>query len=146
MYNNMSQQLPDFSSELRVSTSRSSGAGGQHVNKVETKVEIRWNVATSIWFTDEEKIKIQQYAGGFMTSELELILVCQETRSQLQNKRLGIQRLRQLVRQALQPVIERKPTTPTKSSIITRLKTKKYKGEKKAFRQKGRAFWEHLDD
>ena len=93
----MSQQLPDFSSELRISTSRSSGAGGQHVNKVETKVEIRWNVATSIWFTDEEKIKIQQYARGLMTSELELILVCQETRSQLQNKRLGIQRLRQLV-------------------------------------------------
>ncbi|MFN3588481.1 MAG: alternative ribosome rescue aminoacyl-tRNA hydrolase ArfB [Spirosomataceae bacterium] len=142
----MPQQLPDFSSELRITTSRSSGAGGQHVNKVETKVEIRWNVTASFWFTDEEKIKIQKFARGYLTTDTEIILVCQETRSQLQNKRLGIQRLRHLVRQALQPVVERKPTTPTKSSIVARLKTKKHAGEKKAFRQKGRAFWEQLDD
>lgn len=142
----MPQQIPDFSHELRISTSRSSGAGGQHVNKVETKVEIRWNVGESLWFTEEEKAKIQKFAGGQLTTDLEVIIICQETRSQLQNKRIGIQKLRHLVRQALQPVVLRKPTSPTKGSIVARLKSKKNIGKKKAFRQKGRAFWEQLDD
>ncbi len=127
-----SQLIP----ELEFSTSRSSGPGGQNVNKVSTKVIIRWNLLHSTLITDEQKMLLLNKLSAQLTREGELIINSQESRSQLQNKELALEKLDTLLRKALTKPKARKATRPTKSSKVKRVDNKKRHAEKKQWRKK----------
>lgn len=122
--------------ELEFSTSRSSGPGGQNVNKVSTKVIIRWNLLHSSLITDEQKMVLLNKLSGQLTREGELIINSQESRSQLQNKELALEKLDALLRKALTKPKARKATRPTKSSKVKRVDNKKRHAEKKQWRKR----------
>ncbi len=127
---------PQLNDEFRYSTSRSSGAGGQHVNKTETRVELYWNVWQSKILSEEEKHRVAVKLANRINAEGELILSNQTERSQLRNKTLVTLRLYELLNQALHIPKKRKPTKPSKASVKRRLKAKKQHSEKKQWRQK----------
>ena len=124
----------DFERELSFQASRSGGAGGQNVNKVASKVELRFHVANSALLTDEEKALVQEKLASRINSEGYLQVVCQVERSQLQNKELCIERFYELLRQALTKQKKRKATKPTRSSVKQRLESKRRQSEKKSNR------------
>lgn len=120
--------------ELQFQASRSGGAGGQNVNKVNTKVELRFHVQHSELLTDEEKALVQEKLGNRINNDGDLQVVCQTERSQLKNKELCVERFYELLRQALTKQKKRKATKPTRSSVRRRLEGKKKQAEKKASR------------
>lgn len=122
-------------SAFRFSASRSSGPGGQNVNKVNTKVELRFNIKESNSFTDEEKQLVMTSLKNRMTSEGDILIVCQSERTQLQNKERAEELFYKLVSKALTPKPLRKKTSPTDSSKLKRLESKKKKGIIKALRK-----------
>ena len=124
-----------LSSELEFSTSRSSGPGGQNVNKVETKVTLKFNVAGSVILTDEEKATILAKLATRITTEGVLVLTAQEKRSQLQNKEAVIAKFDELVAKAFFKPKARKATKPSKSSREKRFTQKKQLSEKKKWRK-----------
>jgi ribosome-associated protein len=111
-------------SELTFKAVRSSGAGGQNVNKVSSKVVLTFDLLNSHAISDEEKIRIQSKIATRLTSENLLILNCDEDRSQLKNKELVVKRFLELLKKALVIPKERKPTKVPKSVIEKRLKQK----------------------
>lgn len=121
--------------EVSYRTSRSSGAGGQHVNKVSTKVELIFDVGNSKVLTEEQKDIIRSKLKNRISNDGLLLLQCDETRSQMKNKEIVFARFVNLIEEALKPEKERKPTKPTKTSVEKRLKDKKKKSEKKDFRK-----------
>lgn len=126
----------DLSSEFVFNTSRSSGAGGQNVNKVNTKVELRFHIDNSKLLTDDEKKIIREKLSNRVNDEGELIIAAQTERSQLKNKEKAIEKFYTLLEKALTPRKKRKPTKPTKTSVEKRLQEKKNKSEKKEWRRK----------
>jgi len=128
--------LPDLSSEFQFLTSRSSGPGGQNVNKVNSKVELRFDIRNSSLLTDDQKEILLAKLATKITSEGILSVVSQRDRSQLANKEDAIEKLYLLISKALKPVIRRKKTKPTKSSVEKRLTGKRIKSEIKQNRQK----------
>jgi ribosome-associated protein len=128
-------QERDLSGELIYSSSRSSGPGGQNVNKVNTRIELRFNLTGSPLLNDEEKAKIQSVLGNKINKEGFLILVSQSERSQLANKKKVTERFYQLLQKALMPVKKRKPTRPTLASKERRIESKKLLSRKKASRK-----------
>lgn len=125
----------DFGSELEFNFSRSSGPGGQHVNKTESKVELRFNISRSDVLSLDEKEKIKIKLGNRINQEGYLILHCQETRSQLKNKEFVIFNFYKLLNEALRIQKIRKPTRPTRMSIEKRLESKRQLSEKKRRRR-----------
>jgi len=123
-------------SELSFRTSRSSGAGGQHVNKTETKVEALFDITASKGLSDEEKNLIHEHLRSRITDEGILAVTSQKARSQLANKEHTLDRLESLLLKALIPKVKRIRTKPTKQSIEERLLEKKAQSEKKAQRRK----------
>jgi len=122
--------------EIEFQFSRSSGKGGQNVNKVETKVEIHFNIDHSKAFSKEEKEKIKETLVSRINQEGDLIIRSEEERSQLENRRMALEKLNEIIREALEPEEERIPTKPSKAIKEKRLQEKKIISEKKKSRQK----------
>lgn len=122
--------------ELQFKAIRSSGAGGQHVNKVSTKIELIFDVYNSRSLDDTEKEKVYLKLKNRLTKDSILLLQCDESRSQFKNKELAIKRFLKLFENALKEPKKRKATKPTKSAIEKRLKGKKKAAEKKVNRNK----------
>lgn len=128
--------IPDLSSEFQFLTSRSSGPGGQNVNKVNSKVELRFDIQNSSLLTDNQKEILLAKLSTKITSEGILSVVSQRDRSQLSNKEDAIEKFYLLISKALKPVKRRKNTRPTKSSVERRLTIKRMKSEIKQNRRK----------
>jgi ribosome-associated protein len=124
----------NFAPEFNFSTSRSSGPGGQNVNKVNTKVELRFSITSSELLSEYEKSKILTHLKNRINSEGDLLIVAQNERTQLKNKQEAIRRFKQLIFTALKPIKKRRPTRPTKASVERRLQYKKEKSQRKTSR------------
>ena len=117
--------------EFILSATRSSGPGGQNVNKVSSKIELRFNLFNSALLSDDEKNIIASKLANRLNNEGELIIVSQSERSQLQNKELAIERFYALLEESLKPVKKRRPTKPTLASKQRRLDQKRMLSKKK---------------
>jgi len=122
-------------SELEVRVSRSSGAGGQHVNKTSSRVELVWNVLGSRALSEEQRARLSDRLSSRISSEGEVRVVASDTRSQTQNRELAEERLIELVRRALIVPKKRRATKPTRASKEARLESKKRHSSKKAQRR-----------
>jgi ribosome-associated protein len=127
--------------ELVFSTSRSSGPGGQNVNKVSTKVELRFNLHFSPNFSDEEKELLFSKLRNKINKENEIILVSQSERTQLMNRIAVTQKFYNIVSKALTIPLKRRSTRPTLKSKLKRLESKRSRSElKKLRKQSGDSF------
>ncbi len=122
--------------ELRFKAIRSSGSGGQHVNKVASKVELIFNLQESTAFSEQQKERLFNKLSTRLTKEGVLILQCGESRSQHKNKTLVINRFLELIKVALKLPKKRVPTKIPKSVIRKRLKNKQKLSDKKVNRKK----------
>ena len=122
--------------ELNFKAVRSSGPGGQHANKVSSKIQLMFDVENSASFSEEEKDLLLKKLKSKLTKENILILTSEESRSQHKNKEIVIEKFHESIKQALHVSIKRKATKPSKSSIKKRLEKKKKHAFKKVSRQK----------
>ncbi|GAA3595700.1 alternative ribosome rescue aminoacyl-tRNA hydrolase ArfB [Flavivirga amylovorans] len=122
--------------ELNFKAIRSSGSGGQHVNKVSSKIELTFNLVESLVFNEEQKIRLQNKLKQRLTKDGCLILQCDESRSQHKNKELAIKRFLELIRVGLIIPKKRIPTKIPKAVIRKRLKNKRNLSDKKTNRKK----------
>jgi ribosome-associated protein len=129
--------IPD--SELRVKASRASGAGGQHVNKTSSRIEITWNVRDSRALSDEQRQTLLQRLASRISTEGAVRIVASEMRSQRQNRERAEARLADLIRRALTPRKKRKPTRRPRSADEARLASKKLHSRKKLERRRDTA-------
>jgi ribosome-associated protein len=121
--------------ELEFTASRSEGPGGQNVNKVNSKITLRWDITNSQLISDDEKTKLKEKLSSFLTKDGVLMLSAQDKRSQLQNKEAVMVKLDALLAKAFEVKKKRKPTKPSKSAKAERLKKKKLVSEKKKWRR-----------
>ena len=122
--------------EIKYSFSRSGGPGGQHANKVSTKVQAAVDILNSIAFSPSEKDRLLRKLDGRLSAEGELKLTCDSTRSQAENKRIAQQRLISLLEDNLKVKKKRVPTKTPRSVKEKRLEKKRQHAYKKAIRRK----------
>jgi ribosome-associated protein len=122
-------------SELDVRVSRASGAGGQHVNKTSSRVEIFWNISGSRALSEEQRTRLLDKLSSRLTTEGSIRVVASDMRSQSRNRDLAEERLAEIVRRALIIPRKRKPTKPTRAAKEARLETKKRHSNKKRERR-----------
>lgn len=127
--------MKDFTKELKFKTSRSSGAGGQNVNKVETSVTVTWKVSESEFFNDRQKEVIQEKLKNRINLEGYLFLSVSESRTQLQNKKIAVEKILDIVHKSLVIPKFRAKTKPTRSSVERRIEQKKQQSNKKENRR-----------
>ena len=123
-------------SELEVRATRSSGAGGQHVNKTSSRIEITWNVRESKAISDEQRAILNERLASRISADGAIRVVASEFRSQRQNRERAEARLVELVRRALTPRKKRKPTRRPRSADEARLASKKLHSKKKLERKR----------
>jgi len=121
--------------ELEVTTSRSGGAGGQHVNKTDSRVTVRWNALHTIALTEEQRVRVLHKLRTQLTTEGDLLVHNSTSRSQQQNKEAALERLVQVVRAALHVPKKRKPTKVSKAAKEARLKAKTQRSALKKLRR-----------
>ncbi|PWD98715.1 alternative ribosome rescue aminoacyl-tRNA hydrolase ArfB [Marinilabilia rubra] len=121
--------------EITISATKSSGAGGQNVNKVNTKVELRFSIPNSSILSNREKELLVSRLGSKLTRSGDLILSSEEERSQLRNKNTVIEKFYGLIEWGVRPVKKRIPTKPTKASKRRRIDNKRKNSEKKSRRR-----------
>lgn len=126
----------DFYKWFKFITSRSSGPGGQNVNKVNSRVELRININECDLFSDEEKEIIYKKLENKINKEFELVIVRQTERSQLKNKEKAIEAFYKIIETTLKKEKVRKKSKPSKAVIQKRLEEKKKLSEKKNNRRK----------
>ena len=127
--------MKNFEHELSFKTSRSSGSGGQNVNKVETSVTVLWKVEDSAVFTESEKERILFKLKNKINAEGILQLTVSESRTQLQNKKIAIEKIQELVNKSLIVPKKRIATKPSRAKVEKRLESKKKLSEKKENRK-----------
>ncbi len=123
-------------SELTFKAVRSSGPGGQNVNKVSSKVVLGFDLKNSLAITDDEKARLLDKLASKLTNENVLILNCDEDRSQLKNKEIVIKRFLEIIKKGLHVPKPRKPTKTPRSVIERRLKDKSSTADVKINRKK----------
>ena len=128
--------------EFTIEFVRSSGPGGQKVNKTSSKAQLRWEIGASDVLNDDQKELVRALAGNRVNNEGEIVLSADTERSQLQNKNAEMARLQNIVDEALTPQKERKATKPSKGAIRRRLDEKTRHGKKKEGRKKPSGGWE----
>lgn len=138
LFINQSIIIPEH--ELEITASRSGGAGGQHVNKTDTKITIRWNIKNSAALTEEQKNRILEKLGSRITEDGDLLVHNSESRSQQQNKKSALNNLAAVIRGALHVEKKRIATKISKALKEARLKSKAHRGEIKKLRSKRIAF------
>ena len=122
-------------SEVKESFMRSSGPGGQHVNKVATAVQLRFNAKTSGNISKEVYNRLRTIAGSKLTEDGNLIIVSRVHRSQIQNRQVALNKLISLLQQAAKKPKRRKKTRPSRASVEKRLRNKRLQSEKKKSRR-----------
>lgn len=126
--------IPDH--ELEIATSRAGGPGGQHVNKTDTRITVRWNVNKTIALSEAQKERVLQNLQSRLTSEGDLIIHNSASRSQLQNKQMALAQLANEVRKALHVPKKRMATRVSRSVKESRLKVKAIRSTVKKLRSK----------
>ena len=127
--------MKNFEHELSYKTTRSSGSGGQNVNKVETSVTVIWKVEDSTVFTESEKERILLKLKNKINAEGILQTTVSESRTQLQNKKNAIEKIQELVNKSLIVPKKRIATKPSRAKVEKRLESKKKLSEKKENRK-----------
>ena len=125
----------DFYREFKFQTSRSSGPGGQHVNKVSSRVELRFDVRESQLLEESDKAILFSKLATRINNDGILSIVVQADRSQLRNKQLAVEKFFELLTKIFTPVKKRRPTKPSRGSKERRLKAKRIGSEKKTRRR-----------
>ena len=137
----ISDTLAIDENDIAIDFIRSSGPGGQNVNKVSSAVQLRFNILEATVFNDQFRQRLKKIAGKRLTSEGILIIKAQRYRSQEQNRQDAINRLVEMIRKALETPKHRRPTRPTAASEKRRLATKRRRSElkrrRRAVRQTG---------
>jgi len=123
--------------ELEISFARSGGPGGQNVNKVSSKVDLRWNPATSAALGEDDRAWLLQKLRSRLTGDGTLIVTSTATRDQIANRADALSKLALIVAAALDRPKPRKPTRPSKGAKRRRLADKRHHAEKKANRRGG---------
>ncbi|HEU4788845.1 MAG TPA: alternative ribosome rescue aminoacyl-tRNA hydrolase ArfB [Flavobacterium sp.] len=129
-------EIQTILSEVKYKAVRSSGAGGQNVNKVSSKVVLTFDLSNSQGFSEEEKLLLETNLHNRLTTDLLLILNCDEDRSQIKNKEIITKRFLDIIKKGLFVPKERKATKIPKSVIRKRIKDKKNISEIKQSRRK----------
>jgi len=121
--------------ELQARATRSSGAGGQHVNKTSSRIQLSWNVATSAALDDEQRDRLLRKLSPRLTADGTLTITVSDTRSQHRNREIAEERLQGVVRSALAVPKKRRPTKPSRAAKEKRLGEKKLRSQKKKNRR-----------